>query len=103
MGDHRRHRFPGQPNRLARLRAGAMLAVLAASAAACTTGSVLSLQPAVDVGPSTASISRVETAAAASQMDVAATTPPAQTLDAQAETLATPNGVLAPPVEKPDE
>lgn len=99
MGDHRRHRFPGRPNRLARLRAGAMLAVLAASAAACTTGSVLSLQPAVDVGPPTASISRVETAAAASQMDVAATTPPAQTLDAQAETLATPNGVLAPPAE----
>lgn len=34
--------------------------VLAGSVAACTTGSVLSLEPAVDVGSSTASIARME-------------------------------------------
>lgn len=103
MGDHRPHRLPGQPKRLARLRAGAMLAVLAASAAACTTGSVLSLQPAVDVGPPTASIPRVETVAVASAETFSSPAEtfgsPAGTLDAQADALATPaQDTVEPPV-----
>jgi len=39
---------------------GGALGLLAASVAACTTGSVLSLEPAVDVGSSTASVPRIE-------------------------------------------
>lgn len=100
MGDHRRdetHGQPGnrQPGRLARLRAGALFVLLAASVAACTTGSVLSLEPAVDVGPSTASIQRVETQAMAPRMSMASAAP-AQTLDAQAETFAAPAETFAP-------
>lgn len=102
MGDHPHQRLY-QPGTLARLRAGAALVMLAASVAACTTGSVLSLEPAVDVGPSTSSIARVDTAAMAPRMSMAA---PAQTLDAQAETFAAPAesftppaSVLAPPAE----
>ncbi len=46
-----------------RIAFGGALVLLAASVAACTTGSVLSLEPAVDVGSSTSSVPRIETAA----------------------------------------
>ena len=44
------------PSALARFAVGGALVLLAASVAACTTGSVLSLQPAVDVGAQTAAV-----------------------------------------------
>jgi len=53
------------PGGLPRLALAGALALFAASVAACTTGSVLSLEPAVDVGPSTASIPRIDVPAAA--------------------------------------
>ena len=101
MGNHRRDHLSGQPGKLARLRAGAILTILAASAAACTTGSVLSLQPAVDVGPPTASIPRVETAAAA--VPVETFSPPAETLAPPADTLAAQADALATSSEDPVE
>jgi hypothetical protein len=58
-------------SRLPRPRAAAFILALAASAAACTTGSVLSLQPAVDVGPTTASIARIEPPSAIPQAELA--------------------------------
>jgi hypothetical protein len=54
---------------------GGTLIFLAASVAACTTGSVLSLEPAVDVGSSTAAVPRIETSAPP-QVEIAAVTPP---------------------------
>ena len=42
---------------------GGVIVLVAASVTACTTGSVLSLEPAVDVGSSTASVPRFETPA----------------------------------------
>jgi hypothetical protein len=107
MGDHRRDHHSGQPGKLARLRAGTILAVLAISAAACTTGSVLSLQPAVDVGPPTASIPRMETAVAATPIETVSPPAdtlarPAGTLEAQAEALAIPpEAPVESPVEAP--
>lgn len=50
--------------RLPRLFAGGAVTAFALLVAACTTGSVLSLEPAVDVGASTAAVPRVETAVA---------------------------------------
>ena len=52
----------------------AMLVLVAVSVAACTTGSVLSLEPAVDVGSSTASVPRIEQPAP--NVEMAAMTPP---------------------------
>ncbi|MEW9804652.1 extensin family protein [Mesorhizobium sp. ZMM04-5] len=66
MADHRRASQPAQAVKAAkprRIQAAGVLALLAISAAACTTGSVLNLEPAVDVGASTAGVPRVETAA----------------------------------------
>jgi len=47
--------------------------------AACTTGSVLSLEPAVDVGASTAGVPRVQPAYASSPVQTAAVVPPQAT------------------------
>jgi hypothetical protein len=47
--------------------------------AACTTGSVLSLEPAVDVGSSTAAVPRIEPAYAAAPVETAAVVPPQTT------------------------
>jgi hypothetical protein len=52
-----------ETHRLPRLLVGGAFLLLAAAAAACTTGSVLSLEPAVDVGSSTAAVPKVDTAA----------------------------------------
>ncbi len=102
MGDHP-HDRPYRPGKLAHLRAGAAFVVLAASVAACTTGSVLSLEPAVDVGPSTASIARVEPPAATTSA-VETFAPPAATfgtppttLQAQAETFGGPAAEMMEP------
>ena len=54
---------------------GGALILLAASVAACTTGSVLSLEPAVDVGSSTAAVPRIETPVQPS-VETAAVMPP---------------------------
>jgi len=58
--DRRPPALPGAPRKLTGLAGAAGLLLLAASVAACTTGSVLSLEPAVDVGSSTASVVRFE-------------------------------------------
>ena len=56
---------------------GGAIILLAASVAACTTGSVLSLEPAVDVGSSTASVPRIEQPAP--RVEMAAAVPPPTT------------------------
>jgi hypothetical protein len=68
------HTIMRRRNAMTRVTFGGALILLAASVAACTTGSVLSLQPAVDVGPSTASIPRIEEPAP--RVELAAVTPP---------------------------
>lgn len=76
MGNPRPDHLPKQvKNEGRRLRASALFLMLAASVAACTTGSVLSLEPAVDVGPTTASIQRVESPSLAPQADIPASVP----------------------------
>jgi hypothetical protein len=72
-----------------------MLVVLAASAAACTTGSVLSLQPAVDVGPPTASIPRAQAPVEIARVETVATAAPAETFPQPAETFVPPADTLA--------
>ena len=80
MGNHRANHVPKQAiGCTQRLRAGALFAMLAASVAACTTGSVLSLEPAVDVGPTTASIARVQTETVAPQPQMAPASVPFET------------------------
>lgn len=61
-----------------RLLCAGALALLAASVAACTTGSVLSLEPAVDVGSSTSSVPRME-APAPPRVEMAAVVSPRTT------------------------
>lgn len=57
---------------------GGAIVLLAASVAACTTGSVLTLQPAVDVGTSTAAVPRIESPVMQS-VETAAVRPPRAT------------------------
>jgi hypothetical protein len=90
LGRARTPALVGEKNRTSRALFAGALVVICASVAACTTGSVLNLEPAVDVGPSTASIPPVETVAAA---------PPVETFSAPAEIIAPPAETIAPPVD----
>ncbi len=72
----------GQPRttresqRLPRLFLGGAFLLLAATVAACTTGSVLSLEPAVDVGSSTAAVPKADIATVTPRSDVGLQTLP---------------------------
>jgi hypothetical protein len=83
---------------------GGALVFVAASVAACTTGSVLSLEPAVDVGPTTAAVPRIETTAPP-RVETAAITPP-ETTGLQTLVPSDPYLVgyprMDPPVASPD-
>ncbi|MBX3580386.1 MAG: extensin family protein [Rhizobiaceae bacterium] len=59
MAKHRPTALPAANLAASRLAFGALVLSLATTIAACTTGSVLSLQPAVDVGSPTASVPRI--------------------------------------------
>jgi len=63
-------------SRATRLLSTSLFAGALALLAACTTGSVLSLEPAVDVGSSTAAVPRIEPAYAAPPVETAAVVPP---------------------------
>ncbi len=73
-----------RPGRISRTMLGGFLVLLAASVAACTTGSVLTLQPAVDVGAQTSAI------AMAPVITAGPASPAQMTLQPQATTVAYP-------------
>lgn len=65
--------------RARRLLAGSLFGGALVLLAACTTGSVLSLEPAVDVGSPTAAVPRIQPAYAAAPVATAAVVPPRTT------------------------
>jgi hypothetical protein len=69
------HARTGARVRLPRILLSGALAMMAVSVAACTTGSVLNLEPAVDVGASTAGVPRIDTPVAPA-IETAAVVPP---------------------------